>query len=1014
MVAWLAGTPAVRGASLGSAFTYQGELLDSGVAVDGMTEFQFTLWDDGVAGTQVAVLPSEMIDVVTGRFTAKIDFGATAFPGEARWLEISVKPPSATAFTVLSRQELTPSPSALAMPGVKTEETATETVLSIGTATPVRLMRDNATGDLKLSAGTSNMTLNSTDGLTCFGDGPCVPPVLAAEAGGLNASTSITSPMIFDPVNRVIQLTPTRAIKIDPVTDKVVVTGNLLSEGGVTAQGNVDAVAAVAPPLGAASASLITSGIRLSASTQTIEAIDTGTPVSVNPTGQTMLGTTTVSENFQAKKLATFGTNALEIDGDTATIRPTDPTATLFLDAGNVCLGSSCCVVNPAAMGCQEQTCETAVCAIIPTCCSVAWDQGCAAQAAISCPTLCAPKNMDVTGDSTVAGNTSIVGSGSFGGPLSIGSSGVAAGAGAAAEQLVGSITIDGETISSSTGQVDFTNDNLVNIQKVGIGTPNPSFALDARGTVFQLKTTGGFGPSLQLVGDNTGDTTIKLCNVPGSGCNSIFDDRLDAHTLKIAATNEFAVNIGGPTGEAFRIDSAKNVGIGTNAPLARMHVQEADLSVNSAALSLDDVVVESADAVLGLYSNASGAFGSTLVLAEVDGTGAIADKWAITRNDTGAGARLFFKYGPNAAYTANPTIMALEPGGNVGVGTTGPNSRLHVNGDGVSPSLRVQVNGSSKLTVAANGGTTIGAFNNTPPANGLFVSGAVGIGTSNPQAALHVEQGSQFVPMNVNRTGNGGFVIFTTSGLIQGSISVSGSTVSYNAFTGSHFAAIEGKLPSRGQLVRLTGRNRTLHPDDTSEIVYGVSATTAPNDPACLGSYLDRFDTGKEKTDANVHQIMAVGNGDMWVADTGRNIQPGDYLISSDVRGHAMLDDPRRFPVGYVVARVGEPVDWSKVTDTVDGVKHKKISVFFESFVRGSEAVAELQAKVNTQQASTERMQTMLESQQERIAKLESQSAELAKLKAQISKLAKVEMRLTDAKNARLASAGVSTGGVR
>lgn len=67
---------------------------------------------------------------------------------------------------------------------------------------------------------------------------------------------------------------------------------------------------------------------------------------------------------------------------------------------------------------------------------------------------------------------------------------------------------------------------------------------------------------------------------------------------------------------------------------------------------------------------------------------------------------------------------------GRVGVGTTSPNSRLHVNGDGIFPSLRVQVNGASKFIVAPNGGTSIGAFEETPPVDGLFVQGNVGIGT--------------------------------------------------------------------------------------------------------------------------------------------------------------------------------------------------------------------------------------------------------------------------------------------
>jgi hypothetical protein len=132
------------------------------------------------------------------------------------------------------------------------------------------------------------------------------------------------------------------------------------------------------------------------------------------------------------------------------------------------------------------------------------------------------------------------------------------------------------------------------------------------------------------------------------------------------------------------------------------------------------------------------------------------------------------------------------------------------------------------------------------------------------------------------------------------------------------------------------------------------VASSSAANDPKCLGSYLGLLEPEKPFAMENPHQIMAVGNGDLWVVDTGRDVQPGDYLISSDVVGHAMLDDESRFEVGYVIARAGEPVDWAGVADAVNGRKHKRISVFFESFARGSAAglgklVAHQQEQIET-----------------------------------------------------------------
>lgn len=61
----------------------------------------------------------------------------------------------------------------------------------------------------------------------------------------------------------------------------------------------------------------------------------------------------------------------------------------------------------------------------------------------------------------------------------------------------------------------------------------------------------------------------------------------------------------------------------------------------------------------------------------------------------------------------------------NVGIGTTSPTDKLHINAPaGIHP-LRVQANGSTKLRVFDNGGTTIGGLT-IPPVNGLFVQGSI------------------------------------------------------------------------------------------------------------------------------------------------------------------------------------------------------------------------------------------------------------------------------------------------
>jgi hypothetical protein len=50
---------------------------------------------------------------------------------------------------------------------------------------------------------------------------------------------------------------------------------------------------------------------------------------------------------------------------------------------------SNCCFAN-GGLGCDDPTCEAAVCAVDPFCCATAWDSICAGEAATLCPKLCA------------------------------------------------------------------------------------------------------------------------------------------------------------------------------------------------------------------------------------------------------------------------------------------------------------------------------------------------------------------------------------------------------------------------------------------------------------------------------------------------------------------------------------------------------------------------------------------------------------------------------------------------
>jgi len=106
---------------------------------------------------------------------------------------------------------------------------------------------------------------------------------------------------------------------------------------------------------------------------------------------------------------------------------------------------------------------------------------------------------------------------------------------------------------------------------------------------------------------------------------------------------------------------------------------------------------------------------------------------------------------------------------------------------------------------------------------------GYVGIGTSSPTTKLFVTYTSATVA-TFKRSGSEGTIIsIQSSGGEKGTISVSGETVSFNAFTGSHYASVKGEA-EKGMLMSLTGENTYLHNDKNSEIIYGVEKIDPEN----------------------------------------------------------------------------------------------------------------------------------------------------------------------------------------
>ncbi len=112
--------------AVGNGFTYQGQLTQGGSPAVGSFDLTFTLFDQSSGGSAVAAILSRAAQTVTdGRFTVELDFGPSAFTGNARWLEITVAPSGGIATILTPRQPLTPTPYALSSPWLGTSDKPT-------------------------------------------------------------------------------------------------------------------------------------------------------------------------------------------------------------------------------------------------------------------------------------------------------------------------------------------------------------------------------------------------------------------------------------------------------------------------------------------------------------------------------------------------------------------------------------------------------------------------------------------------------------------------------------------------------------------------------------------------------------------------------------------------------------------------------------------------------------------------------------------------------------------------
>jgi len=915
---------------ISSKINYQASVKRNDAVATGACDVRFKLWDADAGGAEVEPM-QEVLGVALdgGVLTTAFDFGDQAFKGKARWLEVHLKCTGDPDWTELTpRQEMTAIPYSMTKRGETTiynaispstnagasENTIEPTAIGV-TVTGGTPTEPNAAYDDHTSCGGKGNICGTNNGDPTDATGAAAPYGEENTAAGKNSLALGNRARALHKGAVVIQADSDLSRGTPAYFDSTADNQFLIRATGGVGIGKNNPAAALDVGGDVHSDGVLSSGntinvdgmLREIRADADLDIFVTGAPnrMTITAGGDVGIGTTSPSA-----KLDVVG--SLEVDA-----------TTLVVDAAN----------NRVGIGTASPSSTVDIVGSLEVDATTLFVD--APNNSVGIGTITPSEKLHVqTGNirvdtTTPGGGVAIVGNDTNDVALSISNGG-------GIHYIFDddsdghALKIEAAATDCSIGSVGGSRIRLYanGTASVGTGTFSPTEELEIHSidavTSLDINNEGADGdPQVRFLVNNVATFSMGV-------------DDSDADKLKIGTS-------GPATSTRMTIDAGGNVGIGTASPAQRL-------------------------SVAGTVQSTSGGF--MFPDASVQTTASNADGHSLDASDGSPVDALF-----------------VDAQGDVGIGTTSPGShRLFVTGTstGVSGATLHAENtsagsgiagnfrsvGTDSTVVIGNDGTgdmlrTFSAFQPCCPLVKITNDGCVGIGGTsqcslgaNINTSLHVfphpddpdatEYAAWFESFTrteaagttvayFNRESNDGTVIsIMQAGTQDGTISTSAGTVSYNPFTGSHFGWTDETL-DRGTLVVMTGDNRIQHDREVGEEIYGMAPSSTPNDSRCLGSYLGVMESSKPADSSNPHLIMAVGNGDIWVVDSGRNIEPGDYLISSDVRGHAMLDDENRFPVGYVIARAGERVDWSGIVEAVDGRKHRKISVFYESFVRGS-----------------------------------------------------------------------------
>lgn len=370
-------------------------------------------------------------------------------------------------------------------------------------------------------------------------------------------------------------------------------------------------------------------------------------------------------------------------------------------------------------------------------------------------------------------------------------------------------------------------------------------------------------------------------------------------------ATHDYVISNG--TGSAVRSD--------INGALAAIVSQNS----NASAPATTYAYMSWADTSAGVMKMRNGANSAWISLYELDGTflasdislaaGSAAAPSLFFTGDTNTG---LFSPGADtvALATAGSNRLHITSGGNVGIGTTGPTQKLTVDGSiAINAGYLIPYNGAT-LTGYIGYGTSIGTandiaircetgsilFGSSTERVRIDSSGRLLVGTTNTNpvsnnvagvATLSTGQtlmsADAITALFINRiTDDGNLIDFYQGGITEGTISVSGTTVSYNGAHLSRWSQLLGGA-TREEILRGTVLSNIDEMcswgDEENEQLNRMKVSDVEGDKNVSGV----FQCWDDDDDTYTDDFYCAMTGDFIIRIAeGVTVEPGDLLMSA------------------------------------------------------------------------------------------------------------------------------------